>query len=131
MRSKIHSILISFCAPIMLCLVLPILKVGSRVWQANVLRRGYYGLYVTLDIALSLIFAFCICYFIWGVQQKNLYHKRAIGIGFILILLIVLFAIVGYLIGKYYLLMCILEYVTYPVTAVVLYGYMMLSVEKS
>lgn len=131
MRSKIHSILISFCAPVMLCLVLPMLQVGMHTLQATALRRGDYGLYITADIAASLIFAFCICYFIWGVQQKGLFHKRTVGIGFILILVIVLFAILGYLIGQYYLFMCMLEHATYPITAVVLYSYLLLSVKKS
>lgn len=134
MRSKIHSILTAFCVPVMLCFMLPILKVGVHEWQATDLKRGYYRLYLTADIALSLIFAFCICYLIWSIQQKDLYQKHTITVGFIVNLFIVLCATLGSLISQqyplHYLLTCILEHVTYPITALAIYGYMLQSAKK-
>lgn len=68
MRSKIHSILIAFCVPVMMGLILPTLKIGVQDLLSTALRRGDYGLYFVTDIALSLIFAFCICYLTWCIQ---------------------------------------------------------------
>ena len=122
MKNKIHSVLITILLPIILVVVLPVLKVSLQEWQAVNIFRGYWKGYFFADSFLSCIFALCICYLFW-FNQKNieLNKKRLVSMGLAVMLILIILTIASYLLGNVYPLLCMMEQLMCPFTAIIIY----------
>lgn len=125
--NKKHAFFVSIAIPILLTFILPIVNFFTQEKLISSFYRKPFEQYLCMNfctnLLIALTFSVSICYLIWFSRNLALTNKKKLlanGLFTNISILIIILAL-SLLLNMFNLQMIFLQYITFPVTTIILY----------